>query len=191
MIASTQLRNGTTFLRNNEPHQVIEYALIKMGRGGATVKITARNLITGAVINDSYSSNIKVDEVTTHKRKLQYLFRDGNTATFMDPTTFEQIELPIKVIEHEIKFIKEGDSADILFWSFDSAQDKVLSVELPPKVTLEVVETDPGVKGNSASNIYKSAKLENAITIKVPLFINTGDKIRVDTRTSAYVERAK
>lgn len=186
MLASTQLRNGTTFMRNEQPHQVIEYALIKMGRGGATVKITARNLITGAVINDSYSSNVKVEEVTTSKSRLQYLYQDGVVATFMDPTTFDQVEIPLKVVQNEVKFIKEGDSVDILFWG-----EQVLSIDLPPKVTLEVVDTAPGVKGNSATNLYKPAKLENGLELRVPLFINKGDKIRVDTRTSSYVERAK
>lgn len=186
MIASTQLRNGKTFMRNEQPHQVIEYALIKMGRGGATVKITARNLITGAVINDSYSSNVKVEEVNTTKRRLQYLYNDGQAATFMDPATFDQVEIPLNSIKTEVQFIKEGDSADLLFWD-----EKVLSIELPPKVTLEVKETAPGVKGNSATNLYKPAVLENGLQLKVPLFINKGDKIRVDTRTASYVERAK
>lgn len=186
MIASTQLRNGTTFMRNEQPHKVIEYALIKMGRGGATVKITARNLITGAVINDSYSSNIKVEEVATSKKRLQYLYQDGSIATFMDPSSFDQVEVPVKVIANEIKFTKEGESVDIMFWG-----DRVLSIDLPPKVSLEVVDTDPGVKGNSASNLYKDAILENNIKVRVPLFINKGDKVRVDTRTSEYVERVK
>lgn len=186
MIASTQLRNGTTFMRNDQPHQVIEYALIKMGRGGATVKITARNLITGAVINDSYSSNIKVEEVTTRKQKLQYLYNDGANAAFMDPSTYEQVEIPTKVIETELKFIKEGENVDVLFW-----ENQVLSIDLQPKVTLTVTETDPGVKGNSASNVYKDATLENGLQTRVPLFINKGEKIRVDTRTGQYVERAK
>lgn len=186
MIASTKLRNGVTFLRNEEPHQVIEYALIKMGRGGATVKITARNLITGAVINDSYSSNIKVEEVATSKRSLQYLYNDGSDATFMDPQTFDQVEIPVNVVKNELKFIKEGDLCDLLFWD-----ERVLSIDLPPKVTMEVLDTAPGVKGNSASNLYKSATLENGVQVRVPLFINKGDKVRVDTRTSEYVERSK
>lgn len=186
MIASTQLRNGTTFMRNGQPHIVIEYALIKMGRGGATVKINARNLITGAVINDSYSSNVKVEEVTTRKQRLQYLCKDGNVATFMDPMTFEQVEISQKLIEQELKFTKEGENVDVLFWD-----DRVLSLDLPPKVTLEVIETDPGVKGNSASNLYKDAVLENGIKTRIPLFVNKGEKVKVDTKTGEYVERAK
>lgn len=186
MIASTQLRNGTTFLRNGEPCKVIRYSLIKMGRGGATVKVTFRNLITGAVVDDSYSSNIKVEEVTTTKQKLQYLYSDGSTASFMNPYTFEQVEIPVKIIENEIKFIKEGENVDVSFWD-----ERVLSLDLPPKVTMKIVDTAPGVKGNSASNLYKPAKLENGMELRVPLFINEGDSIRIDTRTGEYIERAK
>ena len=186
MINSTDLKNGVTFLRNDKPYKVIKYSLIKMGRGGATVKLSIRNLESGSVEEASMSSNVKVDEVVTTKRKLQYLYKDPKNVTFMDPTSFEQIEVPISVLDQEIPFIKEGDSVDVLFWN-----DKPLSVDIAPKVVLTVAETDPGVKGNSVSNLYKPAKLENGMSIKVPLFINAGEKIRVDTRTGDYIERAK
>ena len=186
MINSTDLKNGVTFLHHDQPYKVIEYSLIKMGRGGATVKLRVRNMENGSVEPVSMSSNVKVDEVVTSKKRLQYLFKDGSTATFMDPLSFEQVEIPNSVIENELPFIKEGDNVDVLFWN-----DKALSVDISPKVVLEVVETDPGVKGNTVSNLYKPAKLENGISIKVPLFINAGEKIKVDTRTSTYIERAK
>lgn len=186
MIASTDLKNGTTFLRNGMPYKVIKYALIKMGRGGATVKLEVRNLETGSVENISYSSNVKVDDATTTKRRLQYLYNDGVTASFMDPQNFEQIEIPISIVENELLYIKEGESADILFW-----EDKPLSIDIAPKVVLTVAECDPGVKGNTVSNLYKPAKLENGLSIKVPLFIKEGEKIRVDTRTGEYIERAQ
>lgn len=186
MLSAGDLRNGTTFLLNKQPYQVIRFSHIKMGRGGAVVKINARNMITGAIEDKSFSPIDKFDEVSTLKRKLQYLFKDGQLATFMDPVTFEQIELNQKVVEQELQFIKEGESVDVLFWG-----EQVLSVDLPPKVTLKVVQTDPGVKGNSASNIYKDATLENGMKVRVPLFIKIGDKVKVDTRTSEYVERAK
>lgn len=186
MINSTDLKNGVTFLYYEKPYKVVNYSLIKMGRGGATVKLLVRNMETGSTEPLSLSSNVKVDEITTSKRRLQYLYRDGNVVTFMDPTSFEQVEIPFKVIENEMPFIKEGDDVDVMFWS-----DKALSVDIAPKVVLKVVETDPGVKGNTVSNLYKPAKLENGLTIKVPLFINIGEKIRVDTRNSSYIERAK
>ena len=186
MINATDLKGGVTFLHNGQPFRVIKYSLVKMGRGGATVKISVRNLETGAVNELGFSSNVKVENVQTHKRQLQYLYNDGSVATFMDPESYEQIEIPVQVLESELKYIKEGEKVDVLFWD-----EKALSVDIAPKVTLVVSETDPGVKGNSVSNLYKSATLENGLQTKVPLFIKQGDRIRVDTRTGDYVERAE
>lgn len=186
MLQSTELKNGVSFLADGKPYRVVKYTFIKMGRGGATVKLTVRNLETGSVEEKSYSSNVKVDELTTTKKTLQYLYTAEPIATFMDPKTYEQIEIPTSVIADQLPFIKEGEEATILFWG-----EKPLSIDIPPKVTLTIIETDPGVKGNSASNMYKSAKLDNGMTVRVPLFIGVGEKVRVDTRTGEYVERAK
>ncbi|HEX6976744.1 MAG TPA: elongation factor P [Patescibacteria group bacterium] len=186
MLNSTELKNGVTFLRNNKPYKVVKYSLIKMGRGGATVKLLARNLENGATEPLSLSSNVKVEDFSTQKRRLQYLYKDAQNAVFMNPESFEQVEIPLSVIGDDIAYIKEGSEADVLYW-----EEKALSIDLPPKIVLEVVDTDPGVKGNSASNIYKSATLENGLNVKVPLFIKAGEKVRVDTRTGEYIERAK
>ncbi len=194
MINSTDLKNGATFLKNGKPYKVVKYSFIKMGRGGATVKVVARNIETGTTENLSFSSNVKVEAVTTTKKNLQYLYKDGSTAFFMDSTSYEQIEIPLSLIKEEIQFIKEGESVNILFWDDSSTSlgvGKPLSVEIPLKATLKVIDTDPGVRGNSASNVYKAAKLENGLEVKVPLFINIGEKIVVDTRNGEYVERAK
>lgn len=185
MINATDLKNGVTFLHNGSPYKVAKYSLIKMGRGGATVKLSVRNLETGSVGEISFSSNAKVEDVSTSKRKLQYLYNDGSVASFMDPKNYEQVEIPVEILESELKYIKEGEEVDVLFWG-----EKALSVEIQPKVTLTVAETDPGVKGNSVSNLYKPAVLENGLKLKVPLFIKVGEKIRVDTRTGEYIERA-
>lgn len=186
MINSTDLKNGVTFLRNSQPYRVVKYSLIKMGRGGATVKLLAKNLESGANEDISLSSNVKVEEVSTQKKRLQYLYKDGKVAFFMSPQTFEQIEIPLSVLGDDINYIKEGSEIDVLFWG-----EKALSIDLAPKIILTVTDTDPGVKGNSASNMYKSATLENGLSVKVPLFIKIGEKIRVDTRTGEYLERAK
>jgi elongation factor P len=194
MLSATDLKNGTAFIYYGKPYQVIKYSLIKMGRGGAVVKVLARNLETGSIEDKSFSSNITFDEANTFKRKLQYLYKDAVNAVFMDPKNYEQIEIPLSVLGEQTAFLKEGENIDILFWSFGDAQDKedkALSIELPPKVELTVAEADPGVKGNSANNLYKPAVLENGLKIRVPLFINPGDKIRVDTRTGEYIERVK
>ncbi|MBX4205843.1 elongation factor P [Candidatus Microgenomates bacterium] len=186
MINASDLKNGVTFLHNGQPFKVIKYNLVKMGRGGATVKVHVRNLETGSVNEFGFSSNVKVESVSTNKRALQYLYNDGSVATFMDPESYEQVEIPTNVLSNELAYIKEGEKVDVLFWG-----EKALSVDIAPKVTLTVAETDPGVKGNSVSNLYKSATLENGLQTKVPLFIKIGDKIRVDTRTGEYVERAE
>ena len=186
MISATDLKNGITFLSNAKPYQVIKYSLIKMGRGGAIVKVTARNLESGSTEEKSFSSNNAVEEVSTSKRQLQYLYKDSINAVFMDPKSYEQIEIPLAILGDAILYVKEGGNATVLFW-----EDKALSVDIPPKATFKVKETDPGVKGNSATNIYKQAVLENGLKLKVPLFINIGDSITVDTRSGDYVERAK
>ena len=186
MLNATELKNGTAFLHYGKPFQVIKYSLIKMGRGGAVVKVSARNLETGSIEEISLSSNIAVDEVNTAKRQLQFLYKDAINAVFIDPKTYEQVEVLLKIVGASLIYLKEGQMATVLFWD-----EKPLSVELTPKVELTVSECDPGVKGNSATNIYKPAVLENGLKAKVPLFINVGDKIRVDTRTGEYLERVR
>lgn len=193
MIPVTDLRKGVTFEINGAPYIVLEYSHVKMGRGGATIRVTTRNLVSGAVEEKTFNNGASVEPVHTTKRKLQYLY-SGDTASFMDTQTYEQIEIDKKVLGSDLNYLKEGQTVDVLFWSFDGAQDKddkPLGVELPPNLTLAVTQCDPGVRGNSATNIYKPATLENGLQVKVPLFIKVGDKIRVDTRTGQYVERAK
>ena len=186
MIQATDLKAGVTFQQDGKPYKVLKYSFIKMGRGGAVVKVTAKNLENGTTADRSFSSNVAIEEVSTSKKKLQYLYKDTSFVTFMDPKTYEQVAIPLSVLGDEIFYLKEGESIDVLFWD-----ERPLSIELPPNVVLTVSECDPGVKGNSATNIYKPATLENGLKLKVPLFIKIGDKIRVDTRTGEYVERAK
>lgn len=174
-----------------KPYIVQKYSLIKLGRGSANVKITAKNLETGSIEEISYQSNATVENADISKRRLQYLYKDANKVYFMDPATYEQTEISISILKDQLPFLKEGESVDILFWSFGSSRKKTLSIELPAKVVFKVIQTDPGVKGNSATNIYKSALLENGLKLKVPLFVKVGDKIKVDTRSGDYIERAK
>lgn len=184
MINSTDLRNGTTFIVDGAPYVVLEYKFIKMGRGGATVRVTARNLKTGSTEEKTYSSNVTVEDAATSKRALQYLYQDGEEVVFMDPRTFEQVSIARRVLKDQISYLREGDLVNVLYWG-----EEPLSVELPLKIELKVTETDPGIKGNSASNMLKNATLENGMVVRVPLFINSGDRVRVDTRSGAYVER--
>ena len=185
MIGVTDLRSGRTFVQEGKPYIVLKYEHKKLGRGGAVIKAKVRNLITSDVEEISFNSGAKVEEITSTKHQLQYLYRDQKSAVFMDPKSYEQIEIPQSLIKEQIVYVKEGESVNVLFWD-----ETPLSLEIPLKVTLAVRETDPGVKGNSASNVYKSATLENDLRVRVPLFVDKGQKIRVDTRTGEYVERA-
>lgn len=185
MVGVTELKNNTTFLLEGKPCKVIKYEHQKIGRGSASVILTYRNLESGKLETRTWVSSAKFEEIQTRKRQLQYLYKDTDTAFFMDPASFDQVEIPLSILGDDIYFLKEGENASILFWN-----ETALQADIPPKVVLEVTETDPGVKGNSVSNLYKSAKLENGMDIKVPLFIKTGEKIRVDTRDRSYIERA-
>lgn len=193
MLSSTELRAGRTFHIDGTPYQVLKYEHIKIGRGGATVRVSVRNLRTGANDEKTFSTSQTVEEITTIKRRLQYLYSDGENAVFMDPKTYEQVEVGKNILKNDLLYLKEGDLADLLFWveGEASSKDKPLGIDLPPKVNLTVADTAPGVKGNSAANIYKSATLENGLVVKVPLFIKAGDKIKVDTRSGEYTERVK
>lgn len=186
MINVTDLRAGTTFQMNGVPYVVIKYTHTKMGRGTANVRVEARNLKTGAVEEKTFMSGARVDAALTVKRPMQYLYSDGKNAVFMNSSTFEQVEIAKTIVGQEIKFLKEGQTVDILFFN-----DQPLSILLPPKLTLKVMHADPGVRGNSATNVWKSVSLENGMQVKAPLFIKTGDSVVVDTRTEEYVERAK
>lgn len=186
MINVTELRNGTTFKFEGALYVVLKYEHVKIGRGSATIRVKIKNLETGTVLEKSFINSAKVEPISTTRKKMQYLYDDGKSFTFMDPKTYEQIELSSHIVDETKNYFKEGESVNILFWD-----EKPLWVELPPKMEFAVKETPPGVKGNSASNMYKDAILENGIGVRVPLFIKNSDVIRVDTRTGEYVERAK
>lgn len=185
MIVATELKNNVAFLVDGKPCRVIKYEHQKIGRGSASVVVTYRNLESGRLETRTWVSSSKFDEIHTIKRELQYLYKDTEFAYFMDGSSFDQIEIPLAILGDDIFYMKEGETANILFWN-----DRALQADIPLKVTLKVVETDPGVKGNSATNIFKSAILENGMTIKVPLFIKAGESIKVDTRSASYIERA-
>jgi len=184
MILATDLKIGRTFLLENSPYKVLKYSHHKVARGGGTVKVTVKELQSGSTMEKTFQSTAKFDEITTIKKPLQFLYSDSKNAYLINPDTFEQFEIPLGILGSDIVYVKEGENTNVLFW-----EDKPLSIEIPPKVTLTVMETAPGVKGNSATNIYKPAKMENGLSVRVPLFIKAGDKVRVDTRTGEYVER--
>ncbi len=186
MIVVQDIRNGTAFLLDGQPYMGLKYEHVKMGRGSATIRIKMQNLLTGATTEKSFINSARVEEINTARRPMQYLFGDKTAYTFMDPKDYEQVEVPLAIVGEQGAYLKEGVLVNILMWD-----ERPLWIELPPKMDFKVVETDPGIKGNSAANMYKSAKLDNGMTVRVPLFIEEGEEIVVDTRNGDYVERLK
>jgi elongation factor P len=157
-----------------------------MGRGSANIRVKVKNLKTGATLEKAFTSGQKVGEISISKRKSQFLYSDSDNIVFMDPATFEQFSLSRSLLGGKEKYLQEGETYELAV-----TEDSVLGVELPKLVTLSVVETGPGVKGDSVSSTTKDAVLENKLTVKVPLFIKIGDKIKIDTRSGEYVERVR
>lgn len=184
MISVTELRAGTTYQEDGQYLSVLSYEHIKMGRGSANIKVKVRNLKTGSTTDKSYINGAKVQNVPVTKKEMQYLYKDETEVFFMDSQTFEQVSIPIKLVPEHI-YLKEGETFTVSF-----IEGKPLAVFLPPKMIFKVIETSPGEKGNSATNVFKEATLENNIKTRVPLFIQVGETIRVDTRTGAYTEKA-
>lgn len=185
MIGVTELRNGTIFEENGNLLQVLSYEHIKMGRGSANIKVRVKNLRSGATIDKSFINGARVNDVTVFKKDLQYLYKDSDFAYFMNPVTFEQVGTSLQIIGNDVYYLKEGENYNISFLGTEA-----LSLNLPPKMDFVVSETAPGVKGNSATNVFKDATLENGMTVKVPPFIKIGDKVRIDTRSGQYSEKA-
>lgn len=185
MIAVQELRAGTIFEDQGQIFKVVSYEHIKTGRGSANIHLKVSNIRTGATTEKSFINSAKVQDILVSKKDLQYLYKDSENAYFMDSSSFDQVSVPLKVMGDDAYYLKEEESYNISF-----LEDEALSVNLPPKMDFIVMDTPSGVKGNSVSNVFKEAVLENGLTVKVPMFIKDGDKIKVDTRTGSYTERA-
>ncbi|MFA6082373.1 MAG: elongation factor P [Patescibacteria group bacterium] len=186
MLSITDLRNGTLVEIDGDPHIVINYSHHKMGRGGAVVKTKLKNLKTGATYERSFHGNDKLDQATLDEKQASFLYKEGNKYLFMDSSTYEQFELPDSVIADSIPFLAEGIEVKVMF--FDGLP---IALNLPIKMEFKVTHTEPGVKGDTAQGGTKPATIETGASIIVPLFVNIGDVIRVDTRNSSYIERVK
>jgi elongation factor P len=162
----------------------MKYDFTKMGRGGATIKVKAKNLLTGSIVTKSFHSGGRVEAAELEKKELQYLYNDGQLAFFMDPRSFEQIEIPMSILGDDEKYLVEGEHAWVQSWN-----EKILGVDLGASVVLTVTECEPGTKGNSVSNVYKPAKTNSGLLVQVPLFIREGDKVKINTLTGEYVNR--
>ena len=184
MISAGEIRKGTTFEDNGQVFTVIEFLHVKPGKGAAFVRTKLRNVITGGVTDTTFNPTAKLQEAVIERKEMQYLYSDGELYYFMDQETFEQIPLNYEKVEEAIKFLKENMFAIIKFY-----KGEAFSVEAPNFVELMITETDPGVKGNTATNVLKPATLETGAVVPVPIFVNEGEVIKVDTRTGEYMSR--
>lgn len=184
MISAGDLRKGTTFELDGQVFTVIDFLHVKPGKGAAFVRTKLRNVIAGGVTDRTFNPTDKLQEAVIERKEMQYLYSDGSLYYFMDQETFEQIPLNYEKVEDAIKFLKENMNAIIKFY-----KNEAFSVEAPNFVELQIIKTEPGAKGNTATNVLKPATVETGAVIQVPLFVNEGDMIRIDTRTGEYMER--
>ena len=186
MYQPTDLKKGVVCQIDSQPYRVIDYNQKVMGRGGSIVNVKLKNLITGAVIPKTFKGQDKIEPAEVTSKTVQYLYNDGSAFFFMDPNSFEQFELSVDLVDEAKNFMKEGDELALQF--FDG---KVITVEMPKNVYLEVTYTEAVVKGDTTSSVLKDATLETGAIVKVPAFIKVGDIISVDTSTGEYRERKK
>jgi elongation factor P len=186
MADTSDFRNGLIIKFKNDLYSIVEFQHVKPGKGGAFVRSTLKNLKTGRVLENTFRAGEKVETVRLERRKYQYLYSEGDLLVCMDNETFEQIHVAKELFSEGLKFLKESEEVEILFNG-----SEIISVEIPIFINLRVVETEPGFRGDTATGAMKPAKLETGAQINVPLFINEGDILKVDTRTGEYSERVK
>lgn len=187
MATTADFKNGMCLDIDGTYYFIVEFLHVKPGKGPAFVRTKLKNVVTGRVIDKTWNSGVKVEEVRIERRPYQYLYKDDMGYNFMHTETYEQVSLPGESIEG-VQFLKEGDIVEA---QVHAASETILTCEMPVNVILEVTYTEPGIKGDTATNTLKPATVETGAEVRVPLFIETGDKIKVDTRNGAYVERVK
>ena len=186
MIYASDFRKGITFEINGEPHVVLDFQHVKPGKGAAFVRTKYKNILTGATREEAFNPDDKFPKAHIETKVMQYLYNDGELYSFRDGETYEQVPLQKDQVEDAMKYLRENDEATIKFY-----KGNAFLVEAPNFVNLQVVETEPGVKGNTATNVTKAATVETGAVIQVPIFIETGEVIQIDTRTGEYLGRAK
>jgi elongation factor P len=184
MISTNQFRNGSAIRVDGKRFTILFFQHVKPGKGGAFVRTRLRNIDSGAIVEKTFRAGEKLENVRTESRQMTYLYKDGDLLYLMDSDTYEQAPVPQEVVGEAAGYIVEGGTVSVL-----SADGEVVSVEPPPHVDLEVSETDPGLKGDTATGGNKPATLETGVTVQVPLFVNVGDRVRVDTRSNEYLTR--
>lgn len=183
-MKASNLKRGMIILFKNEPHQILEKKFFNLGRGRGHARVRLKNVKTGATIRYTFSSVESVEELQFQVRRLQYLYQSGEDIYFMDPQSFEQINLPLDLINEKSHFLKEGELYLLTFY-----EETPLGIKLPPKATLKVVKAEEAVKGNTVTGATKNVVLESGFMVKTPLFIKEGDNIVINTETGGYVGR--
>ncbi len=186
MISAGDFRKGITFELNGEPHVVLDFQHVKPGKGSAFVRTKYKNILTGATREEAFNPNDKYPKAHIDTKQMQYLYNDGELYYFMDQETFDQVPLTAELVAEAVKYIRENDIATVKFY-----KGNAFDVEAPNFVDLVVTETEPGVKGDTATNVTKAATVETGAVIQVPIFINEGEKIQIDTRSGEYLGRSK
>lgn len=184
MVNVNDIKNGMTIEVDGNIFTILEFQHVKPGKGAAFVKMKLKNLRTGSIVEQTFNSSTKVGKAMIEKKTMQYLYSDGDNYVFMDMNDYSQIELPQSQIEEESKYLTENSEVDILYY-----ESEMLGVNLPEKVELEVVRTEPGIKGNTATTATKEAELNTGLVVRVPLFIDEGDIVIVSTKDGKYVSR--
>jgi elongation factor P len=185
MISPNNFRKGLKLMYEGSPFYIVDFLHVKMGRGRPHVKAKLKNLITGQVVERSFLTTESFDEPDLEQKKMQYLYSQGDDFIFMDSVTFEQITIDAEHLSDSKWYLIENNEYDMVFY-----EGKPISVDLPASVIQTVTETEPAVKGDTVSNVMKSARVESGLEVKVPLFVKEGDRIKIDTRTGEYIERA-
>ena len=184
-VSTNDLKNGMTLDLPDGLFSVVEFQHVKPGKGGAFVRTKLKNVRSGAVLERTYRADEKLEQAIIDKREMQYLYRDGEAYVFMDNASYDQMNIQPASLGEATKFMKEGDSAVLQLWNTE-----IVGVDLPAAVELTISETEPGVQGDRVSGARKPATLETGLVIQVPLFVNTGDRVKVDTRSGEYLTRA-
>lgn len=185
MFNVNDIKNGMTLEDEGNIYQVLEFSHVKPGKGAAFVKAKLKNMRTGAIVEKTYNSSVKLAKANIQRKPMQYLYQAGDMYSFMDMNTYEQVELSASQIGDDLKYLKENLEVSLVYYG-----DELLGLNLPEKIAYVITKSEPAVKGNTSSGAQKDAELENGMTVKVPLFINEGETILISTKDGKYVSRA-
>ena len=184
MYSTTDFRKGLKIEIDGTPFEIIEFQHFKPGKGGAMVRTKLRNILNGRVLDNTFRSGEKVDRPNLESRDMQFLYHEGEQLVFMDMTTYDQMHMDAEATDGKANYLKDGQECRVLLYN-----EKPLDIEIPASLFLEVTETEPGAKGDTVSTVTKPATLETGVVIQVPIFVNIGDRVKVDTRTNGYLGR--